>query len=178
MSMLVGAFTDRIPNALNSDLPWRAPAMKFEIPEPLKREHDALHAILRRATTEPGALGESAKAVARLMHPHFAKEEAFALPPLGLLDALAHGSVTPGMKGVLEMTDRLKIELADMLAEHQTIVGALEALIHAAQQAHRPEYAEFALQLIEHARTEELVHYPAAILVGEYVKEKLHLVQL
>jgi hypothetical protein len=152
--------------------------MKFEIPEPLKREHDALHAILRRATTEPGALGESAKAVAKLMHPHFEKEEAFALPPLSLLESVAHGKVTPAMKGVLEMTDRLKLDLADMLAEHRAIVAALEAMIHAAHQAHRPEYAEFALRLIEHARTEELVSYPAALLVGEYVKEKLHLVQL
>jgi hypothetical protein len=152
--------------------------MKFEIPEPLKREHDQLHATLRRATTEPGALGEAAKAVAKLMHPHFVKEEAFALPPLGLLESIAHGKVTPAMKGVLEMTDRLKLDIAEMLAEHRSIVAALETLIHAAQQAHRPEYADFALQLIEHARMEELVSYPAAILVGEYVKEKLHLVQL
>lgn len=152
--------------------------MNFEIPEPLKREHDELHHILRRATSEPGALGEAAAAVAMLIHPHFEKEEAFALPPLGLLQLIAHGRVTPAMKGVLEMTDRLKIELQEMLAEHQSIGAALETLIHAARRADRPEYAQFAMRLIEHARTEELVSYPAAILVGEYVKEKLHLVQL
>ncbi len=152
--------------------------MKFEIPEPLEREHEELYRISRRATTEPGALGEAATAVAKLMHPHFEKEEAFALPPLGLLNKIAHGRVTPAMKGVLEMTDRLKIELQAMLAEHRSIVAALEPLIHAARRAHRPEYAEFAMRLIEHVRTEELVSYPAAILVGEYVKEKLHLPQL
>ena len=152
--------------------------MKFEIPEPLKQEHDELHAILRRATTEPGVLGESARALALLMRSHIEKEEAFALPPLGLLESIAHGKVTPGMKDVLAMTDRLKLDLADMLAEHRSIVAALETLNHAALQAHRPLYADFALRLIEHLRTEELVYYPAAILVGEYVKEKLHLVQL
>jgi hypothetical protein len=54
--------------------------MQFEIPRPLKAEYEALHNMLRKATQEPGELGEAAKAVAKLMHPHFIKEE-YALPP-------------------------------------------------------------------------------------------------
>jgi hypothetical protein len=37
------------------------------------------------------------------------------------------------------------------------------------------EYAEFADALILHAQTEEEVSYPTAILIGEYVREKLRL---
>lgn len=59
--------------------------MKFEIPRPLKIEHEELHEMLRKAMKEPGELGDAAKAVAKLMHPHFLKEEEYALPPLGLL---------------------------------------------------------------------------------------------
>jgi len=37
----------------------------------------------------------------------------------------------------------------------------------------KPQYAEFSEKLILHAQTEEEVMYPAAILVGEYIKLKL-----
>ena len=60
-----------------------------------------------------------------------------------------------------------------MLAEHQTIVDALHRLRDAAQRAGRSEIVDFAQQLIQHARTEEEVMYPAAILVGKFVRQRL-----
>ena len=63
--------------------------MKFTIPQPLQHEHEALHERLRLATQAGGEVGEAAKALAHLMHPHFVKEDQIALPPLGLLAALA-----------------------------------------------------------------------------------------
>jgi len=149
--------------------------MKFEIPHPLKVEHEELHESLRRATKENGELGEAARAVAGLLHPHFIKEEEYALPPLGLLRDLAGGRVTPDMKDVLGLTDRLKAELNQMLAEHKSIVAALERLSDAAKKAGNMEYAEFAKALMLHAKTEEEVLYPASILIGEYVRGKLGL---
>ena len=56
------------------------------------------------------------------------QEDQIALPPLGLLVALASGDVTPEMAGVLALTDQLEVELPAMLAEHQTIVEALQRL--------------------------------------------------
>ena len=58
--------------------------MKPKIPEPLKLEHEELHADLVRATKAGGKTGEAAKAVAQVLHDHFVKEEEFALPPIGL----------------------------------------------------------------------------------------------
>ena len=147
--------------------------MEFVIPRPLKLEHDELHEQLRKATRESGGLGEAAKAVAKLMHPHFVKEEEYALPPLGLLPLLAKGTVTPDMAAVLPMTDKLKAELGQMLAEHKSIVVALRNLADAAKRANKPEHAEFAEKLILHAQTEEEVSYPTAILIGEYLKLRL-----
>jgi hypothetical protein len=147
--------------------------MEFVIPRPLKLEHEELHEQLRKATRESGSVGEAAKAVARLMHPHFVKEEEYALPPLGLLPLLASGKVTPDMAAVLPMTDKLKAELGSMLAEHRSIVAALRGLADAAKRANKPEYAEFADKLILHAQTEEEVSYPTAILIGEYLKLRL-----
>lgn len=151
--------------------------MLFTVPSPLIAEHETLHDTLRRATREPGALGEAAKAVAKLLHGHFEKEEAYALPPLGLLADLAHGKIVPEMKDVLVMTDRLKLDFQSMLEEHQAIVAALGDLALAAKNANKPQYEEFAQALVAHARMEEEVLYPTAILIGEYVKQRLHLTQ-
>jgi hypothetical protein len=147
--------------------------MKFEIPKPLQVEHEELHARLVKATQEPGAVGEAAREVARLLHPHFVREEEFALPPLALLSELARGGVTPEMAEVLPMTRRLKADLPAMLAEHKQIVGALEKLRTAARAAKLAEYERFAEALVLHAQTEERVLYPAAILIGEHVARSL-----
>ena len=147
--------------------------MEFMIPGPLKMEHEELHETLRKGTTESGDLGAAAIAVAELMHPHFLKEEEYALPPLGLLRDLAQGVVNPDMRDVLVLTDKLKADLPQMLAEHQSIVAALERLSVTAKAAGRPEYVEFAEALTLHAQTEEEVMYPAALLIGEYVRIKV-----
>jgi iron-sulfur cluster repair protein YtfE (RIC family) len=146
--------------------------MKLTVPKPVKAEHDELHEILHRAADEPGQLGEAARSVARLMHPHFVKEEEFALPPLALLPALQRGEPVADPARALAMTHRLKMELSGMLDEHQKIVAALRTLSQVAVQSKKPEYAEFAQKLIVHAQMEEDVLYPAALLVGEYLKLK------
>ncbi|MBI2561732.1 MAG: hemerythrin domain-containing protein [candidate division NC10 bacterium] len=146
--------------------------MKFKIPRPLVTEHEELHETLVRATKVKGGIGEAAREVATLLHPHFVAEEEYALPPLGLLQSLAAGPVTPEMKDVLLMTDRLAADLPKMLAEHKAIVGALRKLVVAAKREKKPEWARFAEKLILHAQTEEQVLYPAAILVGERVKAR------
>lgn len=147
--------------------------MEFKIPEPLKMEHEKLHSDLVNAMKVPGKVGEAARTVATLLHPHFVKEEEYALPPLGLLPTLAQGQVTSEMREVLAMTDRLKAELPQMLAEHKAIVAALEKLAEAAKAEGKPEIAHFAEKLKLHARTEEEVLYPTSILIGEYVKGQL-----
>jgi len=146
--------------------------MEFNIPSSLQSEHQELHNELAMAIHETGKLGEAAKKVDIVLAPHFEKEEEFALPPLGLLSALAGGKIQPEMSKVLLMTDRLKDELPQMLKEHKAIVDALDNLKDEAKKARRSEYLLFAEKLILHARNEEEVLYPAAVLVGEYIKLK------
>ena len=56
--------------------------MRFTTPQSLQHEHEALHERLRQATRAGGEVGAAAKTLARLMHPHFVKEDQIALPPL------------------------------------------------------------------------------------------------
>jgi hypothetical protein len=125
--------------------------MIFEIPSALKAEHEELHGLLIGATKTGGRTGEAAKAVSKLMHPHFTKEEEYALPPLGLLSALSKGKIEAGMAEVLKMTDKLEVELPRMLAEHKEIVAALQRLVEAAKAENKPEYVHFAEKLMAHA---------------------------
>ena len=148
--------------------------MEFKIPQPMKLEHEELHTQLAKATKEKGKIGEAARAVAKVLHQHFVNEEAYAIPPLGLLPVLVKGIVTEEMKEVLAMTDKLKNELPKMLEEHKAIVTALERLKVASKRAKKPKYIRFAEKLVLHAQTEEEVSYPTAILIGEYVRLKLH----
>jgi hypothetical protein len=151
----------------------KEPFMDFTIPRALKVEHKELHGELVKLTKLSGKVGEAARQVAALLHPHFVKEEEYALPPLGLLTALAEGRVIPEMVKVIELTDRLRADLPHMLDEHRTVVAALRRLAAAARKERKPAAEVFAAKLELHAETEEQVLYPAAILIGEYVKTRL-----
>jgi hypothetical protein len=147
--------------------------MKFKVPEPLRHEHEELHTQLARVTALGGPVGDAAKAVARVLHGHFLREEQIAMPPLGLLADVAAGRIVPEMSEVLALTDALTAELPKMLEEHSRIKAALGELERAAEEQKLPDLAEFARKLVLHARTEEDVLYPAAIILGDYLKAKL-----
>lgn len=158
-----------------SELPWMQgdKSMEFKIPKSLQAEHAELHEELAKAIAAGGKVSEAAKTVAALLHTHFEKEEEYALPPLGVLSELAQGRVTPEMRSAIVMADKLKADLSHMFQEHKEIVLALRKLIDAAKQENKLEHARFAEKLILHAQNEEEVLYPAAILIGEYLKLKL-----
>jgi hypothetical protein len=144
----------------------------LEIPAALRIEHEKLHADLSAATKIAGRTGEAARHVAAVLHEHFEREEEFALPPLALLGPMSTHHVTPDMQSVIAMTDRLNAEMPRMLSEHKMIVQALEKLAAAAAAERHPEVSRFVEELTAHAKTEEQVLYPAAILVGEFLKLK------
>ncbi len=145
-------------------------AMEHSAPESLKREHADLHAGLVAATRSGGKTATAAKAVTRALQPHFEREEAYAHPPLGALLRLARGDVPPDSDRIIALADSLKKEMNYMLHEHRGIVIELLKLREAATEEKRFEYAELAERLLVHAKTEEEVLYPAAILAGEYLR--------
>jgi hypothetical protein len=147
-------------------------ASVFEIPGSLQAEHKELHEMLEKFTRMTGKTGAAAKEVAHILHPHFVKEEQYALPPLGLLTAMAKGESTTHLQEAIDMADKLKQEWEQMLAEHKQISASLETLQKAAREERHPEVVRFTKSLNLHAKTEEEVLYPTAILIGEYLKLK------
>jgi hypothetical protein len=135
-------------------------------------EHSEIHAALVDATKRPGRVGEAAQKLAKVLHPHFVREEQIALPPLALLRPLAAGEYNPEMRDVLAMTDALRAELPNMLREHEQIAAAARELEQTAREQRDAEAEELAKKLQLHARSEEEIFYPAAILVGDLVRAR------
>lgn len=147
-------------------------AAEFQIPKVVAMEHEELHADLARVIAAGGKTGEAAKKVAAVLDPHFANENSYALPPLGLLAPLSEGKFDCGMVGVLKMTNKLAASMPEMLAEHKEISAALARLDAAAKAENNTEGLRFAETLTAHAAGEEEVTYPTALLIGLYVKDK------
>ena len=144
--------------------------MDLKIPPSLKHEHGEMRASLEMAAHSTGKSGEAAREVARLLLPHFKKEEEFALPQLNALAILAGGAIPEDPANIIASADRLKRELAEMLREHQMIAKSLEVLYDAANADERPELARFARKLLLHAQMEEQIYYPAALVIGDYLR--------
>lgn len=147
--------------------------MMVAMPESLKAEHEDLWADLEHAIRIGGRIGEAARSLEPLVRLHFRREDDTVLLALGLLHTVAQGKVAPAMHEVVVMADRLKTELPEMLAEHDEIRRVLERLGKAATEEGSPRVAYFAAKLLRHARMEEEVLYPAAIVLGEYLKSRL-----
>jgi hypothetical protein len=142
------------------------------IPASIQAEHAAIHAALEHATSLPGATGAAARTLAGTLHPHFVREEEIALPPLGLLAPLANHTPLAGTAEILVMTDALRHELPGMLEEHVAIRAAVVRMREAATTEGATAVVELADDLALHARTEEEVLYPAAILVGDLLRTR------
>lgn len=144
----------------------------LQIPEPMRIEHEAIHSRLEAATREAGPVGAAARDLARVLGPHFERENQIALPPLGLLEPLGHGMQIPQdqVNRALAITDSLRAELPRMLEEHVHIEAATRKLAEVATEHGIAEVADLAHALLMHARTEQAVHYPAALLVGTILR--------
>ena len=142
--------------------------MGMQVPDCLKSEHESIHAALKRATAEPGALGETARTIARIMSGHIMREEKFALRPLGLLKALSRGETPAELAEVAKLAQAFRLELPQMIDEHRQIAEALHLLASNAEAAGKPEYVALAEDMLKHAHVEEDVLYPAAMLIGKY----------
>jgi hypothetical protein len=148
------------------------PQASLTVPASIRTEHEHLHHRLDAAIAAGGKTGERAKAVADVLGPHFEEEEAYAMPPLGLLGALAQGEPLSDeqVRQAIAMSERLRTEYDEMLREHVQIQVALSALALAATEEHKADHAAFAEALMTHAQSEEQLLYPTTLLIGEYLE--------
>ena len=143
--------------------------MDTRVTDQVRTEHEALRATLKRAMREAGKTGEAARELAGVADGHFLREEKFVAPLLALLPKLARGEAGSDAATAPKMAQHLRRELPQMLEEHALITQLLREFLAAAEAEGRAEYVNFAEDMLLHARLEEQVIYPAALVAGEYV---------
>jgi hypothetical protein len=156
---------------MKSKFPWQQ--SRSNIPKGLLLGHDEVRAELVRATEMQGRVGDAAAEVARLCLPHFEHEEKSLFPILSILPEMAAGIVRPEMAEILPMVSAFKAwhETAD--EQHQSIANAIHGMLVAAYREDNREIIEFGYCLRVHERLEDDVIYPTALMIGNYVQDRL-----
>jgi hypothetical protein len=133
-------------------------------------EHAEIHLCLKAAVEAGGATALAAREVLALVGPHMQREQRLALAPLRLLPRLATREIAPDMNAMIAVTDQLRAELPALMKEHQAIRKALGELWAAAWRDGRPEHALVAQRINRHLTVDEEVHFPAALVIGDYLR--------
>jgi len=145
--------------------------MPLGIPEAMEQEHEELHRELRMAIKMPGAVGNAARKVADVLHPHFERENELALPVIGVARELVEDKTSPDFPKALGLCEKFKAEYGRMLQEHVEIVKALDELEKVARKSKKKTVVDFARRLRLHAKTEEDLTYPAVLMAGRILRQ-------
>jgi iron-sulfur cluster repair protein YtfE (RIC family) len=144
--------------------------MALAIPSVIKEEHEELRRSLSKLSATGGEVGEEVRKVEEALKPHFEKEEELALPLLGLLKNLSEDRPIEDPQRAAELADKFVAEYERILQEHAEISRALESLEAAAKRAKKRAALSFSQSLRRHAKLEEEVLYPAAMLIRKYLR--------
>ena len=144
------------------------------VPQSIRYEHKT---IIDRLTKEAGRSGVAAAVAQRtlvVIKAHFAKEEEFVFPPLGLLDQIAAGEMPSAdvKRAAIDMAERTKMAQADLNQEHLQIVGLMNELVQYATRAEEPGLMAFASDLAAHSLHEVEILEPTTIMIGQYLGSK------
>ena len=144
------------------------------VPQSISFEHAA---IVERLTKEAAKSGVSAAIAQRaliLIKAHFAKEEEFVLPPLGLLDQITAGELPTDSvkKAALDMIERAKASKDNLQEDEIQITSIMNELVQAATRADETDLAVFASNVAAHNLGEIEVLEPATLLIGDYLRSK------
>jgi hemerythrin superfamily protein len=136
------------------------------LPASLVNEHRQLLSQAKAMT----AGGDSiAVELYKLIEYHFREEEQYVFPVLGILPSIASGNIPEKADSIIGLVKVYQSNASKLLAEHQMI----EALLGEYRlRSGDTTIADFEKQLAQHALAEEEIYFPAAVLVGEYLKLK------
>ena len=107
------------------------------------------------------------------MRPHLQKEEELVFPLLSLLPDVSEGRITADMTFAIAAADRLKEEREALFDQHAEIQSAVGDLIAAGEGANEQDLVDFASRVAAHAMSEIEVLEPAAVLVGDAMRQQM-----
>ena len=142
----------------------------LEVPESLTEEHHELFHELREVASDNSPTGKAVKELLVVLEPHFEKEEETAMPLLGALRPLSEGKAIPSPSEAMSLRMKFASDYPKMLKEHSQVKELIERVRATAAKDGNTRAAAVMDKLELHAKVEEEVLYPAALLVGVFAK--------
>lgn len=140
----------------------------LKTPESLAEEHEEIFTDLRQLAKLNSETGSATRELLSVLEPHFQKEEMLAMPLLGALQSLSTLK-DKEVREILFLHEDFGKGYSGMLKDHKKIVALIDKTRKAAKKDGRPDAFAVLDGLKHHARVEEEVLYPAAMLVGTYL---------
>jgi hypothetical protein len=104
---------------------------------------------------------------------HYAKEQQYVLPPLGLLPLIAKGEISKDMETAIAMADRTKSALSDFQNDHAKITELMNELITVGRKKKNDELVRLATRVAAQSLNDIEVNQPTTILIGDYLRQRL-----
>lgn len=145
---------------------------KPKVPEVLLAEHRLLLSAIDSLALLKDSTGVVALKLKEIMEHHFKEEEDYVFPALGTLALLAGDHIPAESDRIIQLTEKLEKQHNHMIAEHQLVKAFLEDLLRVSNSEKHQGLETFKKAVLTHAAGEELIYFPAAILVGKYLKAK------
>lgn len=139
-------------------------------PSSLAEEHEEIMGSLRNSTRFQDRTGKAVKELLEVLEPHFEKEEKVAMPILGSLSKLVSGEHISNLREIADSQNALLQEYENMFHEHLILKQFIGRAKKAAKRDGHEEVSDLLDALAHHARVEEEVLYPSALLAGTLAK--------
>ena len=145
----------------------------LQVPQSISYEHEHIIKDLTSFAKREVAHVAAVQKALVVIKAHYAKEEAFVLPPLALLPKIATGTISKEMEPAIAMADRTKAALPDLQNDHVQITSLMNELIEAGKADHDEELTRLATRVAIQSLNDLEVTQPTAILIGDYLRLRL-----
>lgn len=125
---------------------------------------------LLRAADHPDKTGRAIGELLKVLEPHFEKEETMAMPLLGVLPELVSGNKIHELRQIADSQELLLRDYESMFQEHKSLIPLINRAKDEATKENHIDTVKILEALVHHARIEEDVLYPSALLAGILAK--------
>jgi hemerythrin len=139
-------------------------------PKSLDEEHEELMSSIRECSKRKGETGKTVSQLLEVLEPHFEKEQKVVVPLLGSISELVSGEKIANLNEIASAQAPLLKEYEGMFEEHKTVRELISKAEKAARKEGNEDVVELLKGLAHHARIEEEVLYPSALLAGTLAK--------
>jgi hypothetical protein len=145
----------------------------LQIPQSIRHQHEQIISRLAVFAKDKGPVGTAASKALAFLKDHYAQEEAFVLPPLGLLSRIAKGEISKDMEPAIAMADRTRAALPEFQKDHAQITSLMNELVEVGKSTGNDELLTLATRIASQSLNDMEVVQPTTIIIGNYVRERL-----